>query len=269
MWFLLKKLQSRKYLRLLEEVHTNLDDCVTIINQRRQDTGLINEIEKYLDNDIPNHFSYNTPIFYLSRYLATPDYETLFFIEQVKKYNYPIVIGEDCKDKITSHSTLKRNLLKMPIVVGESKNGKGIIRYHRVGDLNSEQGKAFDEAQLLNGKSLLQLHHHLAKQLFPKNVLIVDESTWVNRHSRGELVELYEQMLALLIVHGVMLEVYEPQEVDFLEEVVAPAMKKTEARFGHKPLLAPLSQKSSIKIKDYNSYPQIVSKHVDTFLNQS
>ncbi len=268
MRFLYDKLKKFRYKRLLDEIHTDLDDAVEIINERRKNQDLIKEVESFLNNDIPEHFKGEAPIFYLSRYLATPDYETLFFIDQVKKYNYPIIIGEDPKDKVTSYSSLKRNLLKLPIIVGESKNGAGIIQYRRVADQNSEQGKSFEEAMLLNGKKLTNLHTYLTKKLFPKNVRVVDESGWVNRHHRGELIELYEYMLALLLVHGIMLEVYEPDEIDFVQQVVLPAMKKTEKRFGHKPLLAPLVQKPSAKIADINSYPKNVLKHLDEFIEK-
>lgn len=268
MKFIFKKIKERKHRKLNEAIHTELNDAVFRITERRKDNRLVKEIESYLGHDVPSHFQQNKPVFYLSRYVATPDYETLFYIEQVKKYDCPIIIGEDSKDKLTSHSSLKRNLLKLPVVTGESKNGEGIIQCRRVSDMNAEQGKTMDEAELINGEPLINLHHYLAKQLLPKNIQIVDESEWVNRNFRGKLVQLYEQMLALFITHGIMMEIYEPYEIDFMENVVLPAMESTEKRFGYKPLLAPLVQKNNKKITDFNSYPKSVLKHIDDFFSK-
>lgn len=258
--FFQKKVTEFRHYRLQGKIHTELDIAVQEILQRRADSGLVKEVETFLGADIPNHFLNDTPVFYLSRYLATPDYETLFYVNQVQKYNYPVIIGEDTSDIVTSHSALKRNLLKLPIITGESKNGRGIVEYERVADLNTEQGKKIKDARLLNGNSLVDLHHSLAKQLLPKQVTIIDESGWVDRHSRGKLITLYESMLALLVVHGIMLEYYELSEVGFMADTVLPALEKTKERFGYTPLIAPLTQKHSRKIADFNSYPNSVKK---------
>ena len=263
--FLQDFFKKRRHKQSETYIHTDLANAVTLIVERRKDNQLVSEVNEFLEGDMPSHFNYNTPVFYFSRYISTPDYETLFYIDQVKRYNYPIIIGEDSRDILTSHQALKRNLVKLPVIVGESRNGNGIIQYKRVADLNSQQGKQFNQVELLNGKSLLDLHHYLSKKLFPGNVLIADESEWVSRNSRGELTSLYEKMLALLIVHGIMLEIYEPDETGFLQEIVIPAMKKTEERFGHKPFIAKLEQKPGPKIANFNSYPKTVLKHITDF----
>lgn len=265
--FLQRKIKEVKYRRLRERIQTELHEAVPEILRRREDLGLMKEVESFLENDVPEHFKGENPIFYLSRYLVTPDYETLLFVDQVQKYKFPIVIGEDNDDILTSHSTLKRNLLKLPIITGESKTGHGIVQYERIADLNTEQGKKIKEVQMLNGDSLTAFHHSIAKKLLPKHVLIKDESAWVDRHSRGELITLYESMLALLVVHGIMLEYYEIDEIDFLQEIVLPALKKTKTRFGYTPLIAPLKQSHSKKIRDYNSYPKAVKQYINQNLN--
>jgi len=256
---ILKKLTDHvSYKYHCKKIHTPLEDAVHQITQRRTDTGLLNEVQLFLKEDIPRHFICDNPVFYLSRYLATPDYETLLFINQIKSYEYRIVIGEDTADTLTSHSALKRNLLKLPIVTGYSKNGRPIIKYHRVGDINTQQGKQLQDVELFDGQNLVDYHHALCDRMFPENVKWVEESAWVNRHSRGQLVKLYESMLALLVTHGIMLEYYEPKETSFMQEVVLPAFNTTKKRFGYSPLIVPLEQSSLLHLPDPNSYPSAI-----------
>ena len=260
---------SHSYFKLLRyRVHTPLEQAVKIINARQRDTKLRSDIHRFLSSDIPPHFNGPEPIFYLSRYIATPDYETLHYIKLVSQYKLPTIIGEDTTDILTSHSTLKRNLIKLPIVTGIDKNGDRILEYKNIADLNSEQGKRLRDVAVHNGLALPTVHRRLARKMFPKSVTVADESAWVDRNSRGKLVQLYESMLALFLVHGIMLEHYEPDEVDFLSEVVLPAMRITKKRFGCTPLIAPLQLQYSKKITDLNSYPVSVKKHIEEILSE-
>lgn len=261
--------KSREYLKFhyyFSKIRTPLEKAVAEIDKRREDTGLRKEVNDFLDSDIPLHFNGRQPIFYLSRYIATPDYETLKFYEMVKSYSFPIVIGEDTTDIFTTHSSLKRNLLKLPIVTGVAHDGSGIVRYKKIADFNSQQGKKLKNITLHDHSSLHSFHRKLCKRFLPKTISVVDESEWVTRHSRGELVKLYESLLPLFITHGIMLEQYETDEVDFLEEVVWPAFKATKKRFGLAPLIAPLNLRADKKILDLNSYPAPVEHFVKEIL---
>ena len=260
--FLTSCIEKFKLDYLLSKIHTPLDKAVSEALSRQKDVQLRKEISLFLKGDIPEHFNNTKPIFYLSRYIASPDYETLKFYEQVKGYRLPVVIGEDPVDIFTTNSSLKRNLMKMPIINGVSKDGTGIIQYTTISDFNSQQGKKLGEVELLNHMKLHSFHKKLCEKFLPKPVRVVDESKWVDRHSRGELVKLYEDMMALFLVNGIMLEQYEPDEIDFLEEVVLPALKTTKERFGYKPLIAPLSLKYSKKITDLNTYPASVGAYI-------
>ena len=259
----IERAQFKYYSR---RINTPLDKAVEIIEDRRHDANLRKEINDFLEGDIPLHFNGRLPIFYLSRYIATPDYETLKFYDQVKKHSFPVVIGEDTTDIFTSHSSLKRNLVKLPIVTGTSHDGSGIVKYKNIADFNSQQGKKLKDITLHNYSSLYAFHRELSKKFLPDTIHVADESGWVDRHSRGKLVQLYESLLPLFITHGIMLEQYEPDEVDFLQEVVWPALKTTKKRFGLKPLIAPLNLKTDKKIADLNSYPADVEAHAREIL---
>jgi hypothetical protein len=261
--FFQKNLNLLKFNYLHNKINTPLTEAIEENQKRRENSELKQAVCDFLKDDIPQHFTGTQPIFYLSRYIATPDYETLHYFNQVQKTNWPVVIGEDTADIFTSHHSLKRNLVKLPIVSGLAKNGEGILRYITTADFNSHQGKPLKRIKLHNQMTLTDFHKKLCAQFMPKNIQIVDESAWVDRHSRGELVKLYEKLLPLFLVHGVMLEQYEPDELDFLEAVVIPARKATIKRFGHTPLIAPLDVKSSKKVADINSYSSEVGVYIN------
>jgi len=261
--FLQKNLELLKFKYLHNKINTPLKRAVKENRSRRENPELKRAVCDFLKDDIPQHFNGEQPIFYLSRYVATPDYETLHYSKQVQETGWPVVIGEDTDDIFTSHHSLKRNLVKLPIVSGLAKNGDGILRYINTADFNSQQGKPLKGVTLHNQMSLTDFHKKLCAQFLPKNILVVDESAWVDRHSRGELVKLYEKLLPLFLVHGIMLEQYEPDELNFLEAVVIPARETTKNRFGCAPLIAPLEVKVSKKVADINSYSPEVGVYVN------
>ena len=256
-----------KFKYLQNKINTPLEKALKENEKRRKNTELQQAVGDFLKDDVPKHFNQQQPIFYLSRYMATPDYETLHYCNRVPKNGWPVIIGEDTADIFTSHSSLKRNLVKLPIVSGQAKNGDGIVRYITIADFNCHQGKPFKGVTLYNQMALTDFHKRLCAQFLPKNVLVVDESTWVDRHSRGQLVELYEKLLPLFLVHGIMLEQYELDELDFLEAVVIPAREATIKRFGYAPLIAPLEVQHSKKIVDLNSYSPEVGAYINTVLH--
>ena len=258
-----KSIELLKFKYLQNKINTPLEKALKENEKRRKNTELQQAVADFLKDDVPKHFDPQQPIFYLSRYIATPDYETLHFCNRVPRNGWPVVIGEDTADIFTSHSSLKRNLIKLPIVSGQAKNGDGIVRYITAADFNSHQGKPLKKVTLLNQMTLVDFHKRLCAQFLPENVLVVDESAWVDRHSRGQLVELYEKLLPLFLVHGIMLEQYEPDELDFLEAVVIPAREATIKRFGCAPLIAPLEVQQSEKIVDLNSYSAEVGVYVN------
>lgn len=257
-----EKIERLKFAYYCRSMLTPLDTAVATIQERNRDTGLRKEVSDFLEGDIPLHFNGRSPIFYLSRYVATPDYETLQFYQMVKKHPFPIVIGEDPADIFTTHSSLKRNLIKLPIVTGTAKNGSGIVKYANIADFKTQQGKQLRHVTLYDHSSLYSFHRKLSRNILPQSIAVADESAWVTRHARGQLVKLYEYLLPLFITHGIMLEQYEPDEVDFLEEVVKPAMRATKKRFGATPLISPLNLSTSKKIDDLNSYPADVEEYV-------
>ena len=163
--FLQQTIDTIQLKLILLKVQTPLRKAVGQIEARNKDEGLRKEVSDFLGGDVPPHFEAENPIFYLSRYLATPDYETLYYYKLVGPYSWPVVIGEDKTDKFTGQSSLKRNLMKLPIVEGVSKNGAGILKYENIADFSENQGKKISEISLRNGQPLISFHRK-HRQLF-------------------------------------------------------------------------------------------------------
>jgi hypothetical protein len=243
-------------------VHTPLDEAVEEISRRRQDGDLKEAVIQYLNNDIPNHFKDIDPIMYLCRHVATPNYETLRFVELAKSTGLPMVIGQDLTDIFVSNNTLKRALGKMPVTRGVTRDGQEIIEHLTVVDFAEAQGERLADVRTKQGTPLSQFHDNLLRQFYPKEISIVDEAQWIDRHGRGDIGAHYKKLLGLLITHGIMFEFYEPDEIDFVHEVLFPAFSEVESHFGHRPLIVNLVDDSLASLRNWNSYPSVIYQFV-------
>ncbi len=237
---------------------TPIEEAIRIINERRKDPLLVSKVESYLNNDIPLHFKYEKPTLYLSRHLATPNYEAIHFMNLCKPLNLPTVIGQDTKGKFVSNNTLKLPLGKLSVVKGYARNSDEIVENFTVIDFAIAQGKPFSEIKTKFGDNLVNFHTELFDKSFPVHVKICDESDWVDRNSRENLKEQYKRMLSLLVVHGIMFESYVPEEQDFVDEILLPAFNEIVSIFGCKPLITQLVPFEREYERNWNGYPHAV-----------
>ncbi len=237
---------------------TPLPEAVAEIERRRKDSELRRKVEAYLHGDIPEHFTYSKPIFYLSRHIATPNYEALRFIEITEEYNLPRVIGIDSQDTFISKNELKRALGKMPVTKGTARSGDEIIENFTVIDFAKYDGCSFDQIVTHFGKPLSEFHNTLLREIYPDKVLVRDESSWISRHHRGDLLPQYKHMLALLCVHGIMFESYPPEESTLVQNILEPAFLEVERIIGVKPLIVELIGNELEKVRNWNGYPSVL-----------
>jgi hypothetical protein len=251
----------------LRSVYTPLDYALSEIEERRKDFKLRRAVEKYLNGDIPRHFNSKKPVLYLSRHVATPNYETLRFIEITKGYNHPKLIGQDTADIFTSNNLLKRALGKMPIMKGTARNGDEIIENFTVVNFNKAQGKKLRYVKTATGAPLTSFHNALLTSIYPSGYKLVNESAWIDRNHRKNLLLHYKKFLSLMITQGVMFEYYEDSEHDFVNEILRPAFADVTKRFGCKPLISDLVPHEKQLERDWNSYPSVVYQFVKRHLD--
>jgi len=246
-----------------EALLTPLPEALVEIERRKNDPVLQKKVEEYLNHDIPPYFK-DAPVLYLARHVATPNFETLRFLHLLEPLGLRTVIGQDLKDKFVPKNMLKKALGRLHVTTGITKHGSEFKEHFenvRVVDFNTSSGKTFGDIKTVWGESLADFHNNLFAQITGVRTEIVDDSEWIDRHHRGQLVPHYRKFLALFILHGVLFEDYsldDKEERKFIRTVLKPAYKYVERKFGCKPLIATLTP-TSIESPDYwVSYPNKV-----------
>ncbi len=247
----------------ISAVITPLDEALIELERRRTDPELLRKVEEYLENDIPTHFR-GDPILYLARHVATPNFETLRFLSLVEPLPLSTVIGQDLKDKFVPKNPLKKAMAKMPIITGPSVR-KGVCHetYERISviDFNKTSGKPFSSIETLWGESFADFHKNLFASITKLPVNIVNESDWIDRQHRGNLLAHYKKFLALFVVHGILFEDYafdDREEAKFIKRVLWPACRFIEEHFGVRPLIAELTPRGVESPGFWISYPEKV-----------
>lgn len=261
-----KNLPQKSTKDVTESFMTPLEEAIVEIKKRREDTALIQRVYDYLEGDIPEHFNREQPILYLSRHIATPNYEALRFVELGKPHGLPLVIGQDRKGKFVSHNTIKRPLGKMPVTKGFSRLLDEIIENFTVIDFSEAQGRQFADITTKKGSPLVDFHNELFKNVYSEDVEIAEEADWIDRNFRHDLLEQYKRMLALMCAHGIMLESYPEYEQDFVEAILKPAMQEVEIVIGCKPLIVEHISPELEITRDWNGYPSVLYQFVKQHL---
>ncbi len=244
------------------DIFTPLPEALSLIESRRQDTALLNAIDTYLGGDIPQHFKQSLPVLYLCRYIATPNFEALRFIELGKPTGLPLIISEDSKGDFFGNNTLKRALGKIPVVKGIARNHDEITENFTVINFAEAEGQPFGTIRTKANGRLVDLHHDLFSTIYTNEITIIDESDWIDRHHREDLLEHYKHLLALLIAHGIMFESYPAEESRLVNEVVIPAFDYVTKKFGHKPLMYELIGSTLEPTRDWNAYPSVLYRRL-------
>ena len=233
------------------------------ISVRSEDAELKKRVEEYLGGDIPEYFG-EKPILYLARHVATPNFETLRFMHLLEPLEFPIVISQDAKDIFTSANPLKKALCKLPICTRITfKDGSVSEHYQNatIVDFATSQSKPFNTIATTWGENLVAFHTRLFRSLSKVDPHIVDDSLWIDRNHRGDLLEHYKRFLALFIAHGVLFEDYlveDEEEEHFVREILEPAYTFIEEYFGVKPLITQLVPSSVESAHFWLSYPREV-----------
>ena len=255
--------------RTRKSIFTPLPEAVLEIKKRREDAELIKRVDEYLNGDIPKHFNREEPILYLSRHIATPNYESLRFVELGKPHNLPLVIGQDSRGKFVSNNDIKRPLGKMPVTKGFSSRQDEIIENFTIVDFADAQGKPFGDIKTKRGADLVQFHNELFSKIYPTEVEVAEEADWVDRNHRGDLLEQYKKMLALMCTYGIMFESYTDNDKDFVRTILKPAMAAVELCIGCKPLIVEHIDPKLELTRDWNGYPSVLYQYIKQHLEEN
>jgi hypothetical protein len=231
--------------------------------RRARNTELRKKVEEYLGGDIPSYMQ-ETPVLCLARYIATPNFETLRFLALTEPFGLPAIVTEDHGDKFSAHNHLKRALCKLPIIERlHQKHGRLHERFrpHTIIDFSKAEGKKLEEIETLWGEKLTAFHARAFAQLVRSPVIVANDTAWLDRNGRGNLLELYKRYLSLFVVHGVLFEDYvlsDAQDAEFVRTIVRPAVEFVEQTFGYTPLIAQLVPDTFESSTFWISYPKRV-----------
>lgn len=255
----------------LDNVLTEAPAAIEELARRREDPVLRRAVEEYLNEDIPPYLKDN-PALYLARHIATPNFETIRFAHLAESFNLPAVIGEDRKDIFAPQNKLKRALGKLSVHTRTiAKDGILNEQYRNVTvlDFNDASGKPMKDIHTFWGQSLIEFHSQLCGQFLKGAVNIVDDSAWIDRNHRGNRMAHYKKFLALFLVHGILVEDYivtEKDERTFVQNVLRPAFRFVERKFGIRPLITPLTPTPIESARFWISYPNEVGEMTDALL---
>src|SRR3989338_4052564 len=200
---------SRNKTNVLSDLMMTPIEAIQELERRQRDPTIRKKVEDYLLGDIPEYFK-NGPILYLARHVATPNFETLRFKYLMESLGMKTVVSQDTKDLFVSQNQMKRALCKLSVCCGVSQN---------------------------NGKLNEQFHNRLFLKFMQQKIENPDDATWIDRHHRGNLLEHYKNLLALFVTHGILFEDYimeDKHEADFVKNILRPACRFIEQRFGYR-----------------------------------
>ena len=238
-------------------------EAIQELERRQRDPTLRKKVEDYLLGDIPEYFK-NGPILYLARHVATPNFETLRFKYLMESLGMKTVVSQDTKDLFVSQNQMKRALCKLSVCHGVSQNnGKLNEQFQNISivNFNEADGKRFDTITTLWGEKLIDFHNRLFLKFMQQKIENPDDATWIDRHHRGNLLEHYKNLLALFVTHGILFEDYimeDKHEADFVKNILRPACRFIEQRFGLFPIIVSLVPNTFESSRFWTSYPKEV-----------
>ena len=238
-------------------------EAVEELARREKDLELKKKVEEYLKGDIPEYFK-DGPILYLARHIVTPNFETLRFIHLMRQLGLKTVVSHDSKGMFVPYNQIKKALCKLPICRRLSQNGDRLNEHYEnvtIVDFNEADGKLFSDIRTLWGETLISFHTRLFDEFVQGEVERPDDAVWIDRHHRESLREHYKHLLALFVVHGIFFENYDiqdPHEVQFVKQVLRPAFRFVERKFGYRPLIVQVFPTTFESGRFWISYPKKV-----------
>jgi hypothetical protein len=231
------------------------DFVYTPLNQIRSelDVNCSNtKISDYIKRELPigpPEFLNGKKFAFLSRDLATPNYETLRFLSAVDVLgDLTPLFWEYYMDKFTPNVNIyKYSLGKLTFYKGLSNNGNENLSRISVVDFNIYNGKRISEINTLWGQSLIDFHHELIEhtqlKIFTKEVKFFDASSWYLKSGNADVSVYYKHIMILFLTHGILFDdflLHDPGELPFIKEVFLPAFIAIYKETGRKPLIVKL-----------------------------
>jgi hypothetical protein len=217
-----------------KDIYASLDEARTELGKRWADTALRAAVEKELGERLIPAFrkGWRCASF---RQVCCPDNAFLFFC-QCANYLGASPIGVEFLDDIFVTFNLdKRNYGRLQV---RKENGLGLATVDVIDFGGKNERKRLAEVAVISGEPLPTFHAGL-RGLLDLGVEIVDLSQWYKEIGRA--ADYYYPWLLHFVCQGALCETFcnEPgtSEAGFTEQVVLPAFRAIEQRYGLQPLI--------------------------------
>ena len=242
----------------ISNIHLSLDHARRELKHLREDALLRREIENELGENFWPEFK-NQQRGLLWRNIITPDNSFCFFLQCSHYLDVEPLGFEFLGDTYVSINEEKKGLGKLRIIL--DNKAKATVN---IMDLHKWNKKSISEIVVRGGESLIDFHHNLLNSSGYK-IELRDNTSWTKM--RGKPEEWYYFYLLHFVAHGVLFETFSADsDIDFLNLVVFPTIKKIESKFGHKPIIVSLYPDPNSQTDDEDfyswSFPSIINKKI-------
>ncbi len=251
-----------------ETIYTTLSDAIKILEERQKDPKIIKKIEELLKGDIPEPLNKIGKYGINEKQVATPSYDTKWFIDLTQNNGLLPVFFEYHSDKFTSNNHFKHSLGQLRIHDNHNdKKGDNIEEKITIVDFNKYNGKPLCEVNTLWGEPLILFHKRLFEACDYKinDIIFSDFSGWLKRNG-GSAEKYYEKDLLLYICHGILFENFlmtDDTEGNFTRNIFLPAFEKVIKLTGLKPLIVPIPPMDNEEDSHWISYNKIIKTQIN------
>jgi hypothetical protein len=245
-------------------VYTPLSEALKLLEERRNNPELMRRVEDLLNGEIPDVLVGNK-CGVMARQVATPNFDTQFFLKLTRENGLKSVLFEYPEDKFTSKNIFKHSLGKIIINLGINKIGNDIVEKINIIVHVKCDGKKIREIKTLWGESLVDFHRKLFSAYeISGDYMFYDISDWY-KIKGGNASNYYMNFLLLFVCHGILFENFltiKSSEGDFTKNILLPSIEKIIDKIGVKPLIVPMDP-IDIENEDYwISHPLKIKNHI-------
>lgn len=182
------------------------------------------------------------PVAVLARQIATPNYETFWFVRLARRHGFRPVVIEHASDRFTVHNPVKRALVTLPVVVGRSRNGRAILRRQRIVAAETAEGCPIEAIRLPSGERLADYHHRKLRSVMGDQAPEVMDLRAILPDAAAGPEHYYPEFFKLLSGGLVLLEDFVAcdRTAAFFQRIVLPAWHQAVAATGRRPQIARL-----------------------------
>ncbi|MBP9839728.1 MAG: hypothetical protein KBC44_01970, partial [Candidatus Pacebacteria bacterium] len=226
-----------------ETVYTPLTEAIKILEERQKDSKLREKVEELLKGDIPEPLKKFDKYAINNKQVATPNFDTKWFIKLTEQFNLKPYFSEYLEDKFTSNNPFKHSLGQIIINKKLNTKGESIQEKVTVIDFNKSNGVPINQVKTLWGENLVDFHRRLFDiyQYKTGDFIFYDVSNWLKRNG-AKAEDYYKRDMLLLVCHGILFENFllDGEDGGFSKNVLLPAIEEVEALLGCKPLITPI-----------------------------